>query len=197
MIRNNLHKIGLLLFLSFPSLVCFSQNLASEKKIVMYADSGSAGGEPDLDDRPKNNIFLNISGDASVVSLNYERLFFINPEHFFIAAGVGGGANLFVKIHADNKGNTDYSYEPYLITPHHLTFNVGRGRSFLELGAGGAMLFGPNPQPYFPYVMAGYRVQPWKTNRVLFRIYGCYPLESLDKFEILYVPVGLSLGWSF
>jgi len=200
MLFNPTYKFGcLLIVLMLQISISFSQSFAPEKTMRMTGDTPSSplsSRGPDLDLRPKNNVFINFFGDGSVASLNYERLFFTDPEHFFIATGAGIGANLFVLIHNTN-GGTSYDYETYFLVPHHVTFNVGKGRHFFEFGAGGAIFAGPRVQPYLPYLTAGYRLQPWNNQRVHFRLYGSYPLESLEKFEILYVPVGLSVGWSF
>ena len=44
------------------------------------------------DHRPLNNATLNLFGDASIVSINYERLF-LNSSNFFLSAKVGLGYN--------------------------------------------------------------------------------------------------------
>ncbi len=190
----------LLVIVMLQSIASFSQSFMGDTRLKRQIDTtvtSSVADQPaDLEDRPLNNIFANILGDASVASLNYERLFLIDPEHVFIAAGAGVGLNYFVLIHNSNGSNT-YSTEKYVIFPHHVTCNIGKGRHFLELGVGGAALAGPRAQPYLPYLTAGYRIQPWTKNKLHFRIFGSYPLESLEKFEILYIPAGISIGWSF
>jgi hypothetical protein len=107
------------------------------------------------------------------------------------------GINYFVTIHNNNNNGTTYTSEKYMIIPHHVTGNIGKNRHFFEFGLGGAILAGPRPQPYLPSVMVGYRIQPWNKNRVHFRLVGSYPLANLEEFEILYIPLGLSIGWSF
>lgn len=197
MLFGKLYKLLLLLFLLINQRAnSFAQSFASEKNTSYSVDSSATADQPsDLSERPKNNIFINILGDASVASLNYERLFFIEPENFFIAAGAGVGLNYFVTIHNDN--GSSYTSEKYVIFPHHVTANIGKGRHFFEFGLGGAFLSGPRSQPYLPSLLAGYRIQPWNKNKLHFRVFGSYPLEALEKFEILYIPVGLSIGWSF
>jgi hypothetical protein len=199
------HRYKLVLFLAlwiFNGVDSFSQSLAAERKMrqddtSLRGDTLSTSEQPDLNYRPENNIFINILGDASVASLNYERLFFTDPKHFFIAVGAGLGINYFVIIHNHSNSATTYSTEKYMIIPHHITGNIGKGRHFFEFGLGGAILAGPRAQPYLPYLTLGYRIQPWNKNRLHFRIFGSYPLQNLEKFEILYIPAGLSLGWSF
>jgi hypothetical protein len=195
MLHKKLYKTGLALIMLFHFSAADSQSLVQERETSWYDDTSQTAEQPDLSERPKNNIFLNICGDGSIASLNYERLFFAEPEHFFIAAGAGAGMNFFVTIRNDN--GKPYSLENYLIIPHHATANIGMGRHFFEFGVGGAFLSGPRAQPYLPSLMAGYRLQPWNTNKLHLRVFGSYPLEGLEKFEILYIPVGLSVGWSF
>lgn len=179
--RKVINRRVLLLGLFMQSLVVFSQD---------YSDTNN------LEYRPLNNIFLNISGDASIVSLNYERLFPTGREHFFFAAGLGVGVNTFVTIHANN--GTTYTLDNFPVVPHHITGNLGGRRSFFEFGFGGAFIASPQEgHPYLPSVMIGYRHLPMNMNRVNFRVFVSYPLASLDMYNIVYVPAGVSVGWSF
>jgi hypothetical protein len=187
-------KVGLLLFLCMGYLSAYSQGSVWEGK-PGYGDT-SAGEEPDLSMRPNNNIYINLLGDGSLASVNYERLFFINSKHFFVAAGAGAGVNSFVTIHNDN-GRKSYTSEEFIMIPHHITLNLGVGSHFIEFGGGGAAMAGPDGQPYLPYIIAGYRIQPRRDNRIHLRIFGSYPLKRIDNFEIIYIPAGLSVGWSF
>ena len=51
----------------------------------------SAQDEKDLmNTRPKNNINLNLFGDLTTYSINYERQFFLSPE-FALSGKVGFG----------------------------------------------------------------------------------------------------------
>jgi hypothetical protein len=177
---GNIYR-GLFLILFVQAFQAFSQNSGSEV--------------PDLEDRPLNNVFINILGDGSIASLNYERLFPTSTQHSFIAAGLGVGLNSLVEIHANN--GTTYTYDLFPVIPHHITGNIGGGRHFFEFGLGGAILANEGGQHYLPYATIGYRLLPLNSNRVNARVFVCYPLQSLDNFDIIYVPAGISVGWSF
>lgn len=146
-------------------------------------------------DRPLNNAFINFLGDGSLASINYERLLPVYSDHVFITAGLGIGMNSLVTFHAN--GETVYTSSSFPVIPHHITGNIGSGRHFLEFGLGGTILANKSGQHYLPYLSLGYRLQPLNTNRVSARIFGSYPLQSLERFDIIYIPVGVSVGWSF
>ncbi len=154
-----------------------------------------ASAEPDMNERPLNIIFLNVLGDGTLASLNYERLFLIQPEKSFIAAGLGAGINSLVTLHANS--DKSYSYDNFLAIPHHITGNIGYRSHFFELGLGGAIYSVTEGDTYLPYVIAGYRVQPVRQNRLNFRLFGTYPLSPLEQFNIIFIPAGFSLGWAF
>jgi hypothetical protein len=146
------------------------------------------------DRRPKNNINLNILGDASIISINYERLFFITPC-FFLTGKLGIGYNEEFKLNIFGPSSPP---KQYFAIPHHITGNFGKGRNFLEFGLGGTIIDGNTKQNYLLYPIFGYRLQPLKSNRVNFRIFGSIPFTGLKNTEdILFIPFGLSLGISF
>jgi hypothetical protein len=180
-------------------LYCLS-SVAQDTSRRAYKDTNITNpnqGEPDLDLRPENNIFLNILGDGSIISLNYERLFFTDPRHFFIAAGAGVGVNSLLSIHFDNISGTTYSTKEFVVIPHHISGNIGGGSHFFEFGVGATALTGDHARSYLPYLIAGYRLQPRRDNRVHFRLFGSFPLDDIEEYDLQFVPVGISVGWSF
>ena len=145
-----------------------------------------------MEDRPMNNINLNLLGDASLIALNYERLFFIN-DHFFLAGKIGMGYNETFNILCWGGCYT----ERYFTIPHSITGNLGGGRHFFEFGLGGTFLNGSNWDFYRLYPILGYRLQPLQYKRVNFRIFGTAPFSGWDNInDIFFSPVGLSLGLS-
>lgn len=42
--------------------------------------------------RPSNNVYVNVLGDASWISVNYERRFFVRPT-YFLTGKIGYGYN--------------------------------------------------------------------------------------------------------
>ncbi len=140
--------------------------------------------------RPKNNISINLLGDASLVSVNYERLFVINPS-FFITAKLGIGYNEeFCLFGCDDR-------EKYLTIPQHITGNFGKGKNFFEFGLGGSIISGHTVQDYTLYPMVGYRLQPLKSDKLNFRVYLQYPVTGSAMDEILFIPIGFSFGYCF
>ena len=143
--------------------------------------------------RPENNMYVNLLGDASIISINYERLFFMS-SNFFLTTKVGIGYNeeeqwcIF--------GGCDPP-EKYLTIPHHVSGNFGKGRHFFEFGVGGTLINGETDQNYLLYPFAGYRLQPFITNKFIFRAFACIPFSGLEAEDILFVPFGLCFGVSF
>jgi len=141
--------------------------------------------------RPINNVYLNLLGDGSYVSINYDRLF-INSPIFFLSGKLGLGIiNDELKLYGSSS-----SPITYLTVPHHITGNLGlqRGIHFLEAGLGGTFASSGNNQQYYLYPVIGYRIQPKKQKGLCFRIFISIPLWSYNH---LFIPVGLSLGGNF
>jgi hypothetical protein len=166
--------------------------------IIVFAISGTflfaKNNGDSTDKRPINNIDLNICGDASIISLNYERLFLIK-QFFFITGKLGIGYNEEFKVCAFGPCSPP---EKYITIPHHITGNLGKGRHFFEFGIGGTIINGITNQHYWLYPIVGYRLQPLKSNKVNFKIFGSIPFSGLNSVEdIFFIPFGLSLGISF
>lgn len=141
-----------------------------------------------VDARPLNSINLNLLGDASLISINYERQFLVSPA-FILSSKLGLGYNFEFIIF----GNPEH----YLTIPHHITGNIGKGRHFFEFGLGGTIINGNTTQPYILYPIVGYRILPLKSNEITFRIFGQIPFSGIETDDILFIPFGLNLGVSF
>jgi len=144
--------------------------------------------------RPLNNAAINICGDVSILSLQYERLLFLNP-HLCLAGKLGIGFDeptlryLFGYLSPP---------DDYLITiPHHLTGDLGQGRHFFEFGLGGSLVLERTSRQYLFYPLAGYRLQPLKTNRIHLKIYASLPVSGNKDLRDRFTPWGSSLGISF
>ncbi len=131
-------------------------------------------------------------GDASLISLNYERQFVISPT-FILTGKLGLGYNEEFMICIFGSCIQD----TYLTIPHHITCNFGTERSFFEIGLGGTIVSGYKTQFYLLYPMIGYRFLPLKSEKISFRIYVQFPFSDLDTTHILFIPVGLNFGISF
>ncbi|WP_418262714.1 hypothetical protein [Flavobacterium faecale] len=144
--------------------------------------------------RPLNSIFINLLGDASIISANYEKLFFVNSS-FILSGKLGLGYNEEYELCIF--GSCSSSTEQYLTIPHHITGNWGKGRNFFEFGLGGTIINGNTSQNYLLYPIVGYRLQPLKSNKVNFRIFGQIPFSGIETVDILFIPFGVSAGVNF
>ncbi len=161
--------------------------------MVVCTHTYSQKNETDYSSRPKNNINIGLLGNASIYALNYERLFSSKPYTFF-ASEIGVGYNEeFIICFGSGSCNPD----KYLTIPHQISVSIGKNKSFLEFGFGGAAIIGSTKQYYLLYPMLGYRYQPLKSKKLNFRIYGSIPFSEWDTVDILYIPIGISLGICF
>jgi hypothetical protein len=150
-------------------------------------------------DRPKKNIFLStIGADLTIVSINYDRLFLIKPK-FFLTIGMGMGFN----THLD-----DFELQrPYHLTfPQHFTMNFGKRKSFFEFGIGGTVIFGDELHNggavyYEIYPLIGFRLHPFKSKKMNFRVYSSFPpsfiISDAETLVFWWSPIGVSLGVIF
>lgn len=139
--------------------------------------------------RPLNNYNLNILGEASLISFNYERLILINSG-FFFSGQLGIGYNETFLLFGGR------SPEKSAVISHHITGNLGKRRHFLEFGLSGAIITGKTNEHYLLGPIVGYRLQPLKSNRVNLRIFGNIPVIGIET-DITYFPFGLSTGVCF
>jgi hypothetical protein len=143
--------------------------------------------------RPVDNFNLTILGNASLISMNYEKLSFVSPK-FLVAFNIGMGYNQeFQLFHFGSNS----SPQIYFTLPHYVTVNLGKGRHFFEFGLGGTVVAGNTPRHYFLYPIVGYRLQPLRKNKLYFRAFGQIPINGLDNLEVFFAPVGFSLGVCF
>jgi hypothetical protein len=141
-----------------------------------------------IETRPLNSFNINLLGDASLISFNFERQYLISST-FILTSKIGLGYNKEFLIFGSNQ-------EHYLTIPHHITGNIGKGKHFFEFGLGGTIISGNTTQPYLLYPIVGYRILPLKSNEINFRIFGQIPFFETHA-TIPFIPLGLSLGISF
>lgn len=158
----------------------FAQDIAENKLI--------------LEDRGLNNVYINLLGDMSHISINYERLFPLNEQQMF-SAKIGLGYNEeFTLCFMGSCGND----LKFITIPHHFTFNYGNGRHYGEFGLGGTLVLGETINPYAVYPIIGYRIWPFNKLKMNFRVYAQYPLNGIENLEpILFIPIGFSMGITF
>lgn len=169
---------------------------------LLFAASGLVLIAQNTPDSPaKNNINLNFFGDASYVSINYERLFTVSPHIFFSGKlGIGYAEDFCIPIYnscADNKG--------WMAISHHITSNFGKRNNFFEIGLGGTLNslsedeYGPVNDRYLLYPVVGYRRQPLLSNKLVFRIFvNAPPLNIIwESITQPFIPLGFSFGITF
>ena len=180
-------------------LVCLSLEVKTQEKSISQIEKIQS-----VEDRPLNNISLNLLGDASIISINYEKQYLVGKS-YILSTKVGLGYNQEFCI---SFGTGSCSpVEDYLTIPHHFTANIGKRRSFFEFGLGGTILSGETSEPYILYGIIGYRFLPFHSNKFNFRIYlqPPIPIRELKKPvdndfphpDIRYIPFGVSVGFSF
>jgi hypothetical protein len=147
-----------------------------------------------VDTRSKNNINVNLFGDASAISINYERLFLIS-SHCFITGKIGIGYNEEFKLTIWGPTSPP---EKYLTLPFHITGNLGKGRHFFEFGLGETIINGKTNQHFWFYPIVGYRLQPLRSKKANFRFACSIPFYNSNKSEtIIFIPIGFNVGISF
>ena len=166
--------------------------------IVVVAQSSSESSNS----RPANNINLNLFGDISLISLNYERLFFVRPS-FALASKIGIGYDQEYCLGFFGGCGSIYNF---FTIPHHLTGIIGKERRFFEFGLGGTMRVGKKRKyvnRYFLYPIIGMRFLPLNSN-LIFRIFSQIPINgradgiSAIPGELIFrtdrIKLGISLG---
>ena len=144
-------------------------------------------------ERPLNSIQINLLGDASIISINYDKQFLISST-FILSGKLGLGYNEEFKLCIWGPCSPP---EKYMTIPHHITGNIGKGRHFFEFGLGRTVINGNTNQNYLLYPIVGYRILPLNSSKLNFRIFGQIPFSGLETEDIIFIPFGLSLGISF
>ena len=147
--------------------------------------------------RPLNNISLNFFGDASKISINYEKQYLLTESGFLSTKfGLGYNQEFCLSLFGLSCSNI----EEYLTIPHHVTVNFGKRRSFFEFGLGGTILYGETSEPYIIYPIIGYRFLPLQSNKINFRLYFLPPPYAdgpSGQPDIIFSVFGVSVGTSF
>lgn len=142
--------------------------------------------------RPLNNIGLNI-GEGSAIALIYERIKDLDGKSF-LAGKIGIGYNEEFKICVFGPCS---SPNQFTIIPTSLSANLGNSKNYLELGLGHIYVSGKTNRPSVFYILGGYRFQPLDRNKFNFRVYFSIPFSGYDNLELLFLPIGISVGLCF
>lgn len=135
----------------------------------------------------KNNFNINILGNVSYISVQYERLFFLNPKSS-ITVGLGVGYSSEFVIIGDPP-------EEYITYPMYITFNlIHREKHFFNIGIGSTIIKNNQNRYNYIYTVLSYRMRTSK--KFNFGPFFNIPINKHDN-EILYSPIGFSLGICF
>lgn len=143
---------------------------------------------------PKNHIYLNLLGDGSIYSLNYDRVWMLgepNDSRQFLSTKIGIGYNEEFSLYSDVT-------DSYTTIPHHLTYNIGGPAMHFEVGLGGTLVLDQEPE-YIIYPTLGMRFVPKRRQNFNLRLFAQLPVLPYYDFKtrIWFLPFGTSLGVSF
>ncbi len=147
--------------------------------------------------RPDRNLTLGLGGDGGVISVHHEKLNIISYNLIF-ATEIGLGATQDVSIVDPN--------HYYLSIPFNISACFGKRMHLFEAGLGATIHLRIN-DPFYEfciYPIIGYRIQPVKPRKVMFKIYTSIPYNlnyrsyiNLKNSDVFFIPIGISIGKSF
>lgn len=147
----------------------------------------------------KNTLNVGFFGDASLISINYERLFYFHEELFLNAKLGLGHKSILVPVVMDEE-------ETYTTYPHHLTLNysLNTKRSFFgEIGVGGVFMvenfssYREKSSIYRIYPILGLRFHPQYAKKLMFRGFLLAPYIPINDETPFSWPFGFSIGLAF
>ena len=113
-------------------LFCFGTEIKAKEKSISQIEKNKS-----IEDRPLNNISLNLLGDASRISFNYEKQYLVGKSNILSTkVGLGYNQEFCISFGAGSCSPV----EDYLTIPHHFTANIGKRRIFFEFRLGCTML---------------------------------------------------------
>ncbi|MCC5916958.1 MAG: hypothetical protein JJU02_06485 [Cryomorphaceae bacterium] len=146
------------------------------------------------DAKPNNGLSLNL-GSGTLLSIDYERIWRNEKNNNLLITSIGAGVGLEGKVW-QFMANTDFtSRDGYFVSPQKVTYNIGNGNNYLELGAGGILVLGNTTQPYIVYPIIGYRFIG--NNNTTFKFFLSWPISGIQTDDLGFVPFGIGLGQLF
>ena len=143
--------------------------------------------------RPLNSIALNF-GEGSSIALVYERLKILDGKSF-LASKIGIGYNKEFQLCLFGPCST--SPNKFATIPFSISANVGKLKSYLEIGICHLFVFGKTDRPSVFSILGGYRFQVLHSNKFNFRVYLNFPLGGYNDIELIFLPIGFSTGLCF
>lgn len=157
-----------------------------------------------LHSRPLNSIYVGLLGDLSRMSLNYERVTYIEDD-YFLTSKIGVGINKEAGYLCLMKCGR-FAVK-YTTMPLHLSFCRGKGGDIIETGVGATVsradIKGEHRIDFMSYFLFAYRLYPVEKGMGVFRFFIYIPIthtyEELSPFvgSIQYYPFGFSIGTAF
>lgn len=138
--------------------------------------------------RHRNVIEGSLFGNASTLSINYERIL-LNQKRFFLTFKTGIGLTLLSCQDCDEVNAGAVNTIPLVMTG-----NSGRGRNYFEYGLGYTFVTNPNVENYL-YAILGYRHLPKKSNGAIFKIFINWFITEQQTDGLFISPIGISFGW--
>lgn len=174
-----IHLFLTLLVMKISSLQCFTQSALI---------------------RPCNVIGVNLLGNGSLASLQYERMF-MNKPRFFMSSSVGVGMNQEFALFTNSK-------HQYVTFCSGLTANLGKKYTYFEIGIGATALVHEQEVSACVYPTLGFRLHPIKRKDFSVRFFHQFPFtvngangegrnNGLMVNEVIFCPLGIQLGVSF
>jgi len=143
-----------------------------------------------------HNIMIGLSSEFSLLSCGYEYTYrSATKDNITHAFGLQVGYNEEFRLNLSFFGEKPKitPLKQYVTINGHYSMNFGKSRSKLELGIGA----GGIGEAFGIYPLIGYRLIPLNKYRISFRITANYPILLSNTPKILFLPIGINLGFSF
>lgn len=138
----------------------------------------------------KNNAYVGFFSDASIVSVNYERIL-LHKGYFYVSPRIGFGYNSELNICRWCPAARDW-----WTVPHGVSLSAGNGEKFIGAGIGGMYrINSPFTEEYFNYFFAELKGRHFTTLPINARV-GYYRKLTGDLKNPM-SPIGFGFGYLF
>jgi len=172
------------------------------KKNMQYSNEEIA--EPDTNIYIGHNIFINLLGNGSWISANYERILLKN-KNLFITGSLGAGLTSDIQLELDigfsNPQSSNTPGEPSqpsrsFTLNSQVMANYGKGQHLLLAGLGVSAMVSKDYGPiYHVYPLIGWG-KHFRGRKCNIRLYASAPLfTELGTPEYTWIPIGFSAGF--
>lgn len=141
----------------------------------------------------KPNSFLLNFGSGTFTTVEYERDLLGGSFHNYLLTSLGAGMGAKIDL-LSNSGSFDSSQWSFVAT-QKISYCMGSGVHFVELGLGGNYIQISKTQPYIVYPFLGYRFIG--TNNTTLKLHVSLPFTGIHTDDLGFLPIGLGLGQFF